>query len=400
MTIADAPEQMSVPHNPEVLLERLVEFVRLARKNGFNTGVLEVLDALKVAELFDITNLHHLRWGLRSLLCSNQNDWQRYDDLFDSYWASQSRKQMQTKSVAGAPVGKRDSLMKGADVIDGAATDIDQTKKDDESDASDDSSDGGTLEGASIAENKANSDFQFITDAKLMKEVDYLVERLAKKMKKRIIRRQKVKTKGKRVDLRKTVRNNLAYGGIPVNLAFKHNRTNQPRLLIIIDVSRSMSMYSYVFLRFARGIVNTFKDADAFAFHTRVVNITEALQDSNLTKVKSKLSLLSSGWAGGTKIGECFDSFLNTYKHRINSRTVVMVISDGLDTGEPQLLADKLSIIKGQCKKLIWLSPLVGKEGYEVKTGSMMAALPHIDHFLPAHNLESLSALEPELIRL
>ncbi len=380
----------------EILQGRLVEFVQMARDNGFRAGIAEVIDAQKIARIFDITNLQRLRWGLRSLLCSDQNDWQRFGDLFDAYWLPVGRQQIRTESVAGAPVGQRQSLAPGADVKQGVATDVDQAGQGDGEDATD----GGALEGASGQEFLVRADFQFITDAGQMSEMDDLVERLAKNMRRRMIRRQKIQSKGRRIDIRQTVRKSLRYGGTPMDLAYRHNRKNQPRLLIIIDVSRSMSLYSYVFLRFARGIVSSLRDADAFAFHTRMVHITDALYQPNLAKVKKKLSLISSGWSGGTRIGESLESFLNNYRQRLNSRTVVMIISDGLDTGEPQLLADKLAIIKSQCRKLIWLNPLLGRPGYEPKTGSMLAALPYIDLFAPAHNLESLCALEPELIRL
>ncbi|MEB8432635.1 VWA domain-containing protein [Cocleimonas sp. KMM 6892] len=380
----------------EILQGRLIEFIQIARNNGYQAGISEVIDAQEVAHSLNITQPQYLRWGLRSLLCSNQNDWQRFDDLFDAYWLPSAKQNYRTESVAGAPVGKRESVAREAEVNDGEATDVDQAGQGE----GDDAFDGGALEGASGQESLFNADFQFITDAKQMSEVDDLVERLAKKMRRRIIRRQKIQAKGRRIDIRKTVRKSLRYGGMPMDLAFRNNRKNQPRLIIIIDVSRSMSLYSYVFLRFARGIVSSMRDADAFAFHTRMVHITGALHQPNLTKVKTKLSLISAGWSGGTRIGECLDSFLNNYRHRLNSHTVVMVVSDGLDTGEPEFLANKLATIRSQCRKVIWLNPLLGRPGYEPKTGSMLAALPFIDLFASAHNVESLSALEPELMRI
>lgn len=380
----------------EILQGRLVEFIQIARKNGFQAGISEVIDAQKVAHEFDITHSQSLRWGLRSLLCSNQNDWQRFDNLFDAYWLPSVQQQFRKESVAGSSVSQRESLASGSEVIQGKAIDVDKAGQGNDEDASE----GGSLEGASVQEFLQSADFQFITDTKQMSEIDDLVERLAKKMRRRIIRRQKIHSKGRRIDIRKTVRKSLRYGGIPMELAFKRNRKKQPRLLILIDVSRSMSLYSYVFLRFARGIVSSLGDADAFAFHTRLVQITHALHQPDLTKVKTKLSLLSSGWSGGTRIGECLDSFLKNYRHRLNSNTVVIIVSDGLDTGEPDFLANKLATIKSQCRKIIWLNPLMGRPGYEAKTGSMLAALPYIDLFASAHNVESLSALEPELMRI
>lgn len=392
----DALHETSRPPLAASLQGRLVEFVQLARDNGFRAGVAEVLDAQQVARICDLTHAQRLRWGLRSLLSSDQNDWGRFDELFDAYWKPGSAQQIRSESVAGAPVGERQLLAPGADIRQGASSDVDQAGQGEGEDAAD----GGTREGASRHEVLARTDFQFISDAAQMREVDELVERLSRRMRRLMMRRQKVQRQGRRVHLRGTVRNSLRYGGTPLELAYRQNRKRQPRLLILIDVSRSMSLYSYVFLRFARGLVNAFRDADAFAFHTRLVHITDALNQPNLGRVKKKLALISSGWSGGTRIGECIETFHSNYGQRLNSRSVVLVVSDGLDTGEPQLLGQQLGMIKRQCRKLIWLNPLLGRPGYEPRTGGMLAALPHLDLFAPVHNLESLCALESELVRL
>jgi len=116
--------------------------------------------------------------------------------------------------------------------------------------------------------------------------------------------------------------------------------------------------------------------------------------------VRESLALISLGWSGGTRIGESLQRFAQDYATRMNSRTVFIIVSDGLDTGEPALLARQLANIQRHCRKVVWLNPLLGREGYEPKTGAMLAALPHIDVFAPAHNLQSLLALEPLLSSL
>ncbi len=387
--------KLNNPLIADILQKRILSFVHLARDNGFQAGITEIIDAQLVAHICNVTDLQHLRWGLRSLLCINKNDWNRFDTLFNTYWLAVAKQPICSESFVGAPVRERKLISSGLNVVKGAASDVDQGGQGDGEDVDN----GGVREGASCHEVLARTDFQFISDTDQMNEMDNLIKRLAKKMRRRIIRRQKIKSQGRRIDICQTVRKSLRYGGIPLKLAFNHNRKNQPRLLILIDVSRSMSLYSYIFLRFAHGIVNIFRDADAFAFHTRMVHISDALHQPNLAKVKKKLSLISSGWSGGTRIGECFESFLTNYKHRLNTNTVVIIISDGLDTGKPQLLGKQLELIKSRCRKLIWLNPLLGRSGYETKTGSMLAALPHLDLFASAHNLESLYNLETELTR-
>ena len=174
-----------------------------------------------------------------------------------------------------------------------------------------------------------------------------------------------------------------------------------PRLILLLDVSRSMSLYSFLFLRFARGIIEAFKDSDAFVYHTRLVHVTDALRERDMTKSKEKLALMSSGWSGGTRIGECLQMFNHEYGRRIvNSRSIVMIISDGYDTGEPKQLTEQLQQLKQRARKIVWLNPLLGRDGYEPIAKGMQAALPLLDLFSSAHNLESLMKLEPELMKL
>ncbi|MGA7800484.1 MAG: VWA domain-containing protein, partial [Gammaproteobacteria bacterium] len=204
---------------------------------------------------------------------------------------------------------------------------------------------------------------------------------------------------GRRVHLGRTVRNSLRYGGLPLELAFRKRRRELPRLVLLLDVSRSMSLYSYLFLRFARGIVSVFRDADAFVYHTRLVRVTEALREPDIERVKEKLAVLSLGWSGGTRIGACLERFNRDYGRRVlNRRTIVVIVSDGLDTGPPALLAEHLQRIRRRVRRVIWLNPLLGRAGYEPLAGGMQAALGAVDVFASAHSLDSMRALEPYLV--
>jgi uncharacterized protein with von Willebrand factor type A (vWA) domain len=137
-----------------------------------------------------------------------------------------------------------------------------------------------------------------------------------------------------------------------------------------------------------------------FAFHTHLLPITEALKQTDLMRVRNSLAMVSEGWSGGTRIGESLATFNDKYGQILNSRSVAVIVSDGLDTGDPEDLAAQLERIKPRCRKLVWLNPLLGRGGYEPVSQGMQAALPYLDLFAPAHNLDSLQALEPELTRL
>lgn len=264
----------------------------------------------------------------------------------------------------------------------------------------DDVEDGGTNEGASAQERLSGLDFQFIANPEQQREIEHLAEKLARQMRRKPSRRQLNRSSGRRLNMRKTLRDSLRYGGVPVNLSYRQKQPQQPKLVVIVDVSRSMSVYSSVFLRFTRGLVGAFRNVDAFAFHTKLVHITEALRQPDLVMVKHHLALISQGWSGGTRLGESLEYFNTHHGRSVNRRSVVVILSDGLETGSAEMLTKEVAHLKDRCRRLVWLNPLLGREGYETRTDGMLTVLPLLDIFEPAHNLESLAALEQQLIHL
>ena len=222
---------------------RLVEFVRLARANNFRVGVAEELDAQQVALKCGLVDSKRLRWGLRALLCSDQDDWQRFDELFDSYWLPANVHGSVT--TAGGVAGKPNDASSPT----GAPSTQARRKKTADSECTDhggDSPDGsGSREGASFSATLAKADFQALADPEQMRSLETMVERLARQMRKRAVRRQRVGKRGSSINLRHTLRDSLRYGGNPLVLHYREKIKRQPRLVLLVDVSRSMSMYSF-----------------------------------------------------------------------------------------------------------------------------------------------------------
>jgi len=380
------------------LVIRILEFVRFMRENDFHIGIQEELDALTVAKHCNILDQQRLHWGLRSLLCSNDNEWKRFDKLFNTYWLQHVKRSNYIQgSSPGGKLTVDAATQNSADgkEIKGA----DRAQQGEEGDEP--IGQGGTRSGASPQQTQLQTDFRFLTDNQQMHLMEQMVEGLARRMRRRIIRRYRKLHKGRRIDFRRTIRNSLSHGGTPLDLVFKQRHRRLPRLVLLLDVSRSMSFYSYLFLRFARGIVGAFKDADAFIFHTHLVHVTDALHEPDINTVTKRLAVLSAGWAGGTRIGECLQTFNQDYARRIlTSQSIVMIFSDGLDTGTTELFSEQMALIKRRAKKIVWLNPLLGRHGYEPTAQCMQAALPLLDLFASAHNLESLLALESHLVKL
>jgi uncharacterized protein with von Willebrand factor type A (vWA) domain len=380
------------------LVERVLEFVRFVRQNDFPIGVQEELDALIVARHCNITNQKRLRWGLRSLLCSSSDEWQRFDRLYNVYWLQHVKR---SNTVQGSnPGGKLspDAVSKNSAGSPGIKA-VDRSRMEDDGDEV--IAQVGTRSGASHRQSDLQTDFRFFTDRQQMQLMEQMVERLARRFRRRLIRRYRNLHQGHRIDFRRTIRNSMSHGGTPLELVFRQRHRRLPRLVLLLDVSRSMSFYSHMFLRFARGIVGAFKDADAFIFHTDLVRVTDALHEPDINRVSKRLALLSAGWGGGTRIGECLQSFNRDYASRVlTSQSIVMIFSDGLDTGTPEHFTEQLTLIKRRARKIVWLNPLLGRSGYEPTARCMQAALPMLDLFASAHNLESLMALESRLAKL
>jgi uncharacterized protein with von Willebrand factor type A (vWA) domain len=147
--------------------------------------------------------------------------------------------------------------------------------------------------------------------------------------------------------------------------------------------------------------VENYAKSEAFVFHTRLVNMSAALKERDIERAVERMTLMAAGWSGGTRIGESLRTFNNNYaKSVVNARTVVMIVSDGYDTGAPEILAQEMVRLKRRAKRVVWLNPMIGWQGYAPVAAGMVAALPHIDLFAPAHNLESLAKLAPYLERL
>jgi len=201
--------------------------------------------------------------------------------------------------------------------------------------------------------------------------------------------------------MRRIMRKSVATGGEPLHLLRRHRPDRPVHLVSILDVSGSMQLYARVFLSFVKGLVGNDQRTDAFLFHTSLMCVSDALRDNDTLRAVNRLSMMARGFGGGTKIGASLRTFNNQYASRMAGRkTVVIIMSDGYDTGEAHEVGDALARLKRRGCKIIWLNPLLGWKDYAPVAASMAAALPHVDCFAPCNTLASLAAIEGELERL
>ena len=384
------------PTAEHAVAKRMIGFVRLLRDNGFPVGLSEGMDAARLAARAEVRHDRELRWGLRALLCSCRADWRRFDELFDVYWRLKGMKRVAHVAGDGGRKGLR--LLPPSGGPDGTPGPPDRVERGDGDGAS---GQGGRQQGASSAESLAETDFRHIADPEALEQVYALTERLAARMRYRLTRRQKSARRGRRLDLRNTIHKSIRHGGMPLDLVMRKRRQRPVRLVIILDGSGSMSLYSSFFVRFIRGAVEKFREAEAFIFHTRLVNIGPTLKERNIDRAVERMALLAAGWSGGTRIGESLATFNRNYAAAtLNSRSVVMIVSDGYDTGPAERLGEEMRQLGKRARRIVWLNPMIGWRDYSPEAAGMQAALPHVDLFAPAHSLKSLAELEPYLAKL
>jgi uncharacterized protein with von Willebrand factor type A (vWA) domain len=173
----------------------------------------------------------------------------------------------------------------------------------------------------------------------------------------------------------------------------------RPRLVLLLDVSRSMNSYSFFYLRLARALCNELADVHCFVFHTRIVSVGEALRDPDPWRAQERLGVLAAGWSGGTRIGECLADFNRGQGARlVHSRTGVIIVSDGYDTGEPAQLAAALGTLRKRARRMVWFNPLLNRPDFSPVAGGMQAAMPYLDLLAPGADLAAVERVMPQLI--
>jgi uncharacterized protein len=398
---APPPEPGSLDPLRDAILGRISAFAMLLRNHGFIIGLRENTDAARLAGELAIERPATQRAAFKALFCSRVSDWRQFDELFDSYWfgrgmkklmkvagslATSTRPNLSTSTEKGSNQNGSSELSDQVSNPSGVETEEGSTAK---------------SEGASGTEITSSTDFRKIADPRELEKAHAAAERFARAMRARLTRRERARNRGRRIDLRATIRRNIGVGGTPIVLRFRQRKPKPLRLVVLLDASGSMQMYTAVFIRFIHGILDNFREAEAFVFHTRLAHISSAMKEKNATRALERMSLMTQGVGGGTRIGECLATFNRWHAKRIlNSRSCIMILSDGYDTGTPEALASELKRLRQRCRRIAWLNPMMGWDGYRPDAKAMQAALPYLDLFAPAHNLESLEALEPYLARL
>ena len=365
------------------MLDRLVVFCRGLREQGLSVTPAEVVTAATALQIIDTRDREEVFLTLRSILTTSVDDFPLFARLFETFWSRLPKKstenvQVKRSSPARAKGGLAHLLEHWHGSLRAQAKPV-------------------RVPGASDTESATVKDFSGFTHQEL-EEISRIARRIVRRLARRRSRRWRPIARGHRVNLRRSLRLSLKTGGELIELSYKQRRPKRTKLVVVCDVSGSMDIYSRLLLQFVYGLQNSFAKVESFVFATSLARITGDLKNKTYKRALDRLSSNVRGWSGGTRIGASLATLNQQWLRRIDKRTVVIILSDGWDTGEPEQLAHALSQLKQRAGRLIWLNPLLGSSGYQPVTRGMQAALPYISVFAPAHDLASLRALEPHLV--
>jgi uncharacterized protein len=396
----DHPSLQEIDEVSRLVAQKLSAFLKTLRDNGFAVGLAEGRDAASLMASGYATKPALLRSALKHLFSARKSDWDKFDGLFDAFWLGKRvRSRSMTSGAAKAASSPSLKNLQDTGDVRGGQSVTDQVPSAD--DAPGGRAGESRMEGASRAENLNEVDFRRLADPEQVAQAHEAAARLARAMRTRLTRRDRARRRGYRLDLRRTIHRNISHGGVPISLVRRRRKDKPLRLVVLLDASGSMSMYTGLFLRFIHGVLDEFREAEAFLFHTRLAHVSDAMKERDAARALDRLSILAQGAGGGTKIGESLATFNRHHAARvIHSRTCVMIVSDGYETGDANLLGREMARLAKRCRRIVWLNPMMAWQGYAPVAAGIRAALPHVDLYAGANTLNSLAALEPYLARL
>lgn len=370
------------------LQRNIIDFCRLLREREMLVTPSEVIDAMRTADAVDISDRQEFKTALRSVLTARPEDIPIHDATFDEFWRGRLQELMEERGEEG--VATQDDMAQGEEMPQP------QVAQGDEAESNEDE-EGMDMPLYSPVEVLASRDFStFVPDE--MQEIARAIMLVARRLATRESRRYRSTQRGHAIDLRRTMRRNIKYGGTVVELARKKRKIRKPRIVLICDVSRSMDTYSKFLLQFIYALQNTLGRVESFVFSTRLTRVTDYFRSSDIYTALDRIAREVPDWSGGTRIGESLKSFNADWALRtVNKHTIVLIMSDGLDTGDASVLEHEMEQIERRAARVIWLNPLLGNEDYRPLARGMSAALPHVSLFASAHNLASLQALGKHL---
>jgi uncharacterized protein with von Willebrand factor type A (vWA) domain len=377
------------------LAENVMHFVRILRAAGLPVGPAKVLDALAAVEAIGVGNRDDFRAALAAVLVSRREHQPVFEQAFALFWRNPRLLERMLAALlpkvegrAGAPEELPARL---AQAMLPPAPGLRET--------GDEEADLDAAFSFSAREVLQHKDFASMTSDELA-QAKALLRAMKLPLPRERVRRTVAAPRGHAIDLRATLRRGIGAGGALTPLRFRTRRRRPPPLCVLCDISGSMDRYARMLLHFLHAVTNDRHRVHVLTFGTRLTNITRHLRHRDVDVALSRVAEAVEDWAGGTRIGRCLHEFNFRWSRRLlGQNAVVLLISDGLDADAGDGLAFEAERLAKSCARLVWLNPLLRYAGFEARPAGIRAILPHVDDFLPAHNLETLTDLAHALSR-
>ena len=379
-------------------LAAIAGFAALLRDHGLSVGIAEQQAMVRAAQAVPLRRLRSIEAAWRAIACHDAQAWRRWPELFERYWHPQ-RVTGQVK-VSGQTRPARDLrqvVQSLHDAMDGNSQPPTSRQApmdsalDDTTTVNDEAAGSQAQGGASRTEalhDRALS--QWLPQD--LSTFERLAERIADQLRRRLTRRWRDDTLGRRLDVRRTLRASLRTGGVPVHPAWRTPRRERPRLFVLVDVSRSMETHAQLFLRIARAFVGA-AGARVFVFHTRLAEVTPLLQRDSAA-VQEKVNAVTAGFGGGTRIATSVADFVGVHaRAQLGRSSRVWILSDGFDADVPQALAEQLQRVRGRGARITWFHPTEQPPASQ----AMQACRGLIERYVRLHSLRDLALAAPLL---
>jgi uncharacterized protein with von Willebrand factor type A (vWA) domain len=384
---------------PEGPLPPLVALGRDLRARGLPVGTGRILTFVRGVEAIGLTDRTSLYWTARATLVAGRADIDMFDEAFEAWFHSLRLDDEPELSLEfSLPPDAEDLEFGDGEMADatGVSTAASwQHVGDDEETAEADEA-ALRLVASAVEVLRAKS-FAYLTEDERQR-VARLIRELSIRVPIERTRRMRAANKGATLDVRRTLRRSLRTQGEPFDRAWRARRTRTRPLVLILDVSGSMAPYSRALLQFGYAAMAAGRRVEVFCFGTRLTRVTRVLRTKDPDRAMHEIGRIVADWEGGTRIGESLKSLLDGWSQRAALRGAVVVLcSDGLERGDPELLRAQMARLRRLAYRVVWANPLKGSPRYEPLARGMAAALPSVDVFLSGHNLESLEALAAAL---
>ncbi|HEX2941896.1 MAG TPA: VWA domain-containing protein [Rhodopila sp.] len=387
-----------VPHEPDPrLAANVMHFARLLRRAGLPVGPAETIAAQHALTRVDLASKTQARTALRTAMIHRREHQEVFDQAFALFWRDPSAAE-QAAAMALLDAQKKPKAEKpppaSRRVAEAFAPKSDKPRQPQEEPPTTD-----MAMTVSAQERLQQMDFEAMS-AEEIAQAKREIRRLVLPLDLRRTRRVRPDPNGPITDLRRTIRTSLRQGGEILAIARNRRVTRPPPLVVLCDISGSMSRYAQILMHFLHAVTNDRDRVHVFLFGTRLSNVSRQLKARDPEVAFQMVAHAVPDWSGGTRIGEALASFNRLWAKRVLGQgAVVLLITDGLDRDGAHGLAENMDRLHRSCTRLVWLNPLLRWAGFEPKSQGIRAMLPHVDEFRPVHNLASLRALIESLSR-